>query len=185
MSASDLLAGLIPQQFKLLAAAGAAAALVGALAWYQHHLVEEGRIEANAKHALADAARERAEYEAVKLANSQVASRQAALDAALAALADRERDLHEQQRHNAALQSDLAAGRVRLPVAVTLAGGHPAGQGEGGAAAGLDPQPEAGAELDPQAAGRVVELTGTGDAAIVRLNACIVAYDAAAKAVNP
>jgi hypothetical protein len=185
MNASELLAGLIPPEARWIAAAGAAAAVIGGLLAYQHHLVEQGRAQADARHALADAARERAAYKAVALANSQVAERQAALDAALAALADRERDLHEQQRHNAAVQSDLAAGRVRLPVAAICPGSHPAVQGEGGAAAGLDPQPAAAAELDPQAAGRLVELTGTGDDAIVRLNACIVAYDAAAKAVNP
>ena len=40
------------------------------------------------------------------------------------------------------------------------------------------------AELDPAVAAGLARLTGEGDAAIVRLNACIAAYDAVIRAYN-
>lgn len=179
------LTDLVPLPYRLAAGALLVAMAIGAALAYRAHLVDEGRDAADAHHAQLDAVREKAASGALAAANLTIAAKQAALDAATAALADRERDLHEQQTRATALQSDLAAGRVRLPVAARCAGGGAAGKGQIVSAAGLDPQPAIAAELDPQAAVRLSQLTGTGDDAIVRLNACIVAYDAAVKAVNP
>jgi hypothetical protein len=179
------LSDLVPPAWRALAGGLVAMAVMGALLGYRLQLIDMGRKEEAARHAQADAERARVASAALTAANAKVADRQAALDAALLQLADRGKELYDQQTRVAALQSALAAGRVRLPVAATCPGGRPAGTGQDPAAAGLDPQPAPAAELDPAAAGRLVQLTGTGDDAIIRLNACIAAYDAAAKAAGP
>jgi hypothetical protein len=178
------LTDLVPLHWKVAGAVVLGVALLAGAAWYRQHLVEEGRAHERQLHELADERAARAAAAALASANEKVAAKQAVLDAALNSIAEREGELHAQENRTAALRSDLVTGRKRLPVAAACPGSHPAAADQGGAAAGLDPQPAAAAELDPQAAGRVVELTGTGDNAIVRLNACIAAYDAVEKAAG-
>jgi hypothetical protein len=175
---------LVPAPWRAAGAVLLAAALVGGAAWYRQHLVEEGRSFERQQHELADAKRARAADAALAAANAEIALNQTALDIALDGLNKLAEELHAQEKSTVALQSDLAAGRKRLSVAATCPGSHPAQADQGGAAAGLDSQPAVAAELDPQAASRVVELTGTGDSAIVRLNACITAYDAVERATS-
>jgi hypothetical protein len=103
----------------------------------------------------------------------------------MADVAKLQSELTHEQANSAALQSDLAAGRRRLSVAISGTC-HPAQteQAAGATVAGVDSGAAATADLDPEAAASVAGLTSEGDAAIIRLNACVAAYDAVKAAAD-
>lgn len=182
MIAALLLRFGIPKWAAILALCALAAA--SAIA-YRHHLIQQGvSLEAARRDKIDADNTAKAEAEQGRL-NALVAKAQAELGAALAHLDQLKSDLDHEQAASRTLQSDLAAGRRRLSVAIARAGqADPAQPPDSTSAGGLDSQSPATADLDPQAASRVVELTGTGDSAIIRLNACIAAYDAVKAAAD-
>lgn len=160
-------------------------ASAGAALWYRGHLIDTGIAMESAHRDQIDVERDRQARAELDNANARVRNAQANLDGAMNSLAKLQTELTHEQANSTALQSDLAAGRRRMSVAISGAcRPAQAEQVAGSAAANLDPGAAATAELDPAAAAGLARLTGEGDAAIVRLNACIAAYDAVAKAVE-
>lgn len=157
-----------------------AAGLLG----YRDHLINLGVSREAARRDVLEAERTRQAQAALRLANAQVKAAQERLDAAIADLGKLRTELSHVQTQGTALQSDLAAGRRRLPVLVRAHAADPAGPVDAAGAAGVDTGAAATAELDPAVAAGLARLTGEGDAAIVRLNACIAAYDAVIRAYN-
>jgi hypothetical protein len=157
-----------------------AAGLLG----YRDHLIHLGVSREAARRDVLEAERTRQAQAALRLANAQVKAAQERLDAAIADLGKLQTELSHVHTQGAALQSDLAAGRRRLPVLVRARAADPAGPVDAAGAAGVDTRAAATAELDPAVAAGLARLTGEGDAAIIRLNACIAAYDAVIRAYN-
>jgi hypothetical protein len=158
----------------LCVAAGAAALA------YRAHLVEQGiAIEAARRDAI-DKKRDKQAKAALSQANARTAAVQVRLDAALATITQQGKEISDAQARSAALQSDLAAGRRRLSVAVTGAcHAAPDGHGQSEPATELD---SAGgpttASLDGRAAADLEWMRQTRNDAIVGLQACAAVYDA-------
>jgi hypothetical protein len=152
---------------------------LGALA-YRAHLIRAGvAMEATRRDAIAAENSRRARV-ALDQANQRTAAAQAKLDTTLAGLAQLQTELSHEQANSAALQSDLAAGRRRLSVAVTGAcHAAPDGHGQSEPATELD---SAGgpttASLDGRAAADLEWMRQTRNDAIVGLQACAAVYDA-------
>lgn len=175
----------IPHRLALVALC--ALALGTAAVAYRAHLVDEGiAIEAARRDEL-DRRRDAEARAALARLDGIVAARQAALDAALAKLNEQGKEISDAQARSAALQSDLAAGRRRLSVA--LAGTCRAGttgHGQGIAVARLDPGGgTAAATLDGRVAADLEWMRQTRDDALDGLHACIAAYDAVSAALEP
>lgn len=156
-----------------VAAAGAALA-------YRAHLVDQGiAIEAARRDGI-DADRDRQAKAALSQANARTAAVQAKLDAALDKINSQGKELSDAQTRSAALQSDLAAGRRRMSVAITGAcHAAPDGHGQSAPAAELDSAGgPATASLDGRAAADLEWMRQTRNDAIVGLQACAAAYDA-------
>lgn len=185
MIASLLLKYGIPSWLaELVAGALLVLALWAGIAWHDHRVFSRGVAQESARRDVIEAAiSAKANSERAHL-NILLAAVQAELNSEKANVAKLQTELDHAQTSNTTLQSDLAAGRQRLRVALAVRAAGPAGSAEGAPAGGLDSQPGATADLDPQAASRVAELTGEGDAAIIRLNACILRYDALKQAVD-
>ena len=166
--------------------AAVALCLLGAagLLAYRDHLVGVGIRQEAARRDLIEAERTRRAQDALRLANARVQAAQERLDAAMADLGKLQQELSHVQTQGTALQSDLAAGRRRLPVLVHARAADPAGPVDATRPPGVDTGAAAAAELDPAVAAGLARLTGEGDGAIVRLNACIAAYDAVIRAYN-
>jgi predicted nucleic acid-binding Zn-ribbon protein len=151
---------------------------------YRDHLIGLGARQEATRRDVLEAERARQAQDALRLANARVKAAQDRLDAAMADLGKLQQELSHVQIQGAALQSDLAAGRRRLPVLVHARAANPAGAVDATRPPGLDTGTTVAAELDPAVAAGLARLTGEGDAAIVRLNACIAAYDAVIRAYN-
>jgi hypothetical protein len=185
MIAALLLKYGIPTWLAKVAAIGLAAGLlIGAAIGYRSHLINSGiAIEATRRDKIDAENSARAGAELARI-NAKLAGTQAQLTAALAHLDQLKSDLDHEKAASTALQSDLAAGRRRLSVLTRARAPDSAGQAPGAAAAGVDPGAAVTADLDPAAAASTAGLTGEGDAAIIRLNACIQAYDAVKAAAD-
>lgn len=159
-------------------AALCAAAAGGAL-WYRAHLVHLGVAQESTRRDAIDRQRDAQAKAELAVLNARIAAQQAELDQAIAHVNQLKSDLDHEQANSTALQADLAAGRRRMSVAITGTC-HPAQaeQGASPATADVDPGAKATADLDPEAAAGLTRLVGEGDSAIIRLNACIQAYDA-------
>ena len=151
---------------------------------YREHLVGLGVMQEAARRDVLEAERSRQAQDALRLANARVRAAQGRLDAAMADLGKLQQELSHVQNQGTALQSDLAAGRRRLPVLVRPRAPDPAGPADATRSPGVDTGTAVAAELDPAVAAGLARLTGEGDAAIVRLDACIAAYDAVIRASN-
>jgi hypothetical protein len=153
--------------------------------WYRSHLIDTGIAMESTRRDAIDVERDRQARAELDDANARVRNAQANLDGAINSIAKLQSELNHEQATSAALQSDLAAGRRRLSVAISgTCRPAQAEQAPSPGAAGVDPGAAATAELDPAAAAGLARLVGEGDAAIVRLNACIAAYAAVVKAVD-
>lgn len=174
---------LLPLPARLAAGALLLVASAGAALAYRASLIDDGRALERTERALVDATNATAAATALAAANAEIARRQTTLEAAEAALATKELEFHDQQARSTALQSDLAAGRQRLRVAASCAPAAPARQGDAAAAAGLDPRGEPpAATLAPGVASDLEWARQTRNDALSALGACVVLYDAAAKA---
>jgi len=152
----------------------------GAALWYRVHLVDVGVAQEAARRDQVDHDRDvQAKAERDRL-NGIIATKQAALDAALAIITNQGKEIADAQNRSAALQSDLAAGRRRLSVAIAgtcrVASAGP-DQSAGVAGMGAADGP-ATASLDGRAAADIEWLRQTRSDAIAGLQACVAAYDA-------
>jgi hypothetical protein len=177
MIAALLLRLGIPRWAALVALCMAAA---GASLLYRAHLVDLGAAQEEARRDQIDHDRDvQAKAERDRL-NGIIATKQAALDAALAKINQQGKEIADAQAHSVALQSDLAAGRRRMSVAITGAcHPDPDGHDQGAAVVGLDSASgPATTSLDGRVAADLEWLRQTRNDAIVGLQACTVAYDA-------
>jgi len=165
-----------------------AAALVAGAAQYRAHVFGLGVAQESARRDGIDADRDRQARAALADANARVLNAQANLDGAMASLSKLQSELSHEKANSAALQSDLAAGRRRLSVAIVGAGACRAAAaepGEGAVAAGLDQgSGRATVDLDGRAAADLEWMRQTRDEAITGLRACVAAYDAVRAAVD-
>lgn len=152
----------------------------GAALWYRTHLVDLGVAQESARRDAIDKQRDAAAKAALAAANTKVAGLQAQLDAALAKINEKGKEVSDAQARSAALQSDLAAGRRQLRVAITgTCRAAPAEHDQGSAAAGVDPGGgPATASLDGRAAADLEWLRQTRNDALDAAQACTAAYDA-------
>ncbi len=151
-----------------LIACVAAVALSGAAGWTLQGWRMSGRVERlNAAHASALAVAERSRAEA------EAKYRQAEKDAAdrIASVYDAYREVERNAENHANNRlADIERSRQRLSVAARCAGG---GQVPGAADDSGRADAQARADIDPEAAARIVAITDDGDAAIRQLNALI------------
>lgn len=155
-------------------------ASVASALWYREHLINAGVAMESHRRDTIDVERDRQAKAALDDANSRVRSAQANLDGAMNTLAKLQTELTHEQANSAVMQSDLAAGRRRLSVAITGAcHAAPDRHDQSAPAAGLDPASgPATASLDGRAAADLEWLRQTRNDAIVGLQACTAAYDA-------
>jgi hypothetical protein len=153
---------------------------------YRAHLIEVGVAQESARRDAIDAENDRRAKAQLAQLNARVTAAQNKLDATLTDLSHLRTELSHEQAKSAALQSDLAAGRRRMSVAVTgtCTPAH-SGQGEGAGPAGLDP-PGGGSTVDlqPRVASDLEWLRQTRDDALTGLRACIAAYGAVKTAAD-
>lgn len=160
--------------------------VAGALLLYREHLVDLGVAQESVRRDQVDRDRDvQAKAERDRL-NGIIATKQAALDAALAIITNQGREISDAQNRSAALQSDLAAGRRRLSVAIAgTCRAASAGPDQSAGAAGMGAADgPATASLDGRAAADLEWMRQTRDDAIAGVRACIQAYDAVATAFN-
>jgi hypothetical protein len=153
-------------------------AAAGAALTYRAHLINQGVAIEAARRDQVDEDRDKQAKAALSQANARTAAIQVKLDVALAKITVQGKEISDAQNRSAALQSDLAAGRRRLSVAIASAcRAASAEPGEGAAAAGLDSGGgPATATLDGRAAADLEWLRQTRNDAIAGLQACITAY---------
>ncbi|WP_156116734.1 lysis system i-spanin subunit Rz [Massilia sp. 9096] len=153
---------------------------------YREHLVGLGVAQESAQRDEIDKQRDGQAKIALAQANGKVASLQAQLNALQTQLNQQGKEVADAQAHSAALQSDLAAGRRQLRVAI--AGPCSAAQTEhdqGTAAAGMDTGSRpATADLDGRAAADLEWVRQTRNDALDAVQACTAAYDAVRAASN-
>jgi hypothetical protein len=152
----------------------------GAALWYRGHLIESGVAMEAARRDKIDVERDRQARVALEDANARVRNAQANLDGAMNSLVKLQTELTHEQANSASLQSDLAAGRRRLSVAITGAcRPAQAEQAAGAGAAGVGPGGEpATATLDGRVASDLEWARSTRNEAITALQACVASYDA-------
>jgi septal ring factor EnvC (AmiA/AmiB activator) len=158
----------------------------GAALAYRSHLINTGiAIEASRRDAIDKQRDMQAKAELAAL-NTKLAAAQAELGHTLEHLNQLKSDLDNEKATSAALQSDLAAGRRRMSVAI--AGTCRPAQTEqaaGATAAGLDQGGEpATATLDGRAASDLEWARSSRNEVIVALQACTAAYDAVKTAAD-
>lgn len=167
---------MVPTPYRIAGVAALAVALT-AFGWIK------GASHVQAEWRAADAARVAAADKELARLGGLLAEAKAQLAAARVELDHQKKEFQDAQNRNAGLQSDLAAGRRSLRAAVR-AGSCQASDAGSAAPGQVDNGSAVTAELDGHVAAGLAELTGEGDAAIRRLNACIVAYRAFETAVN-
>lgn len=160
----------------------ACALAAGAALIWRAHLIDQGIALEAARRDQADAANAQRARDALAQANAHTAAVQARLDAAIAELSVLHQEFSHEQSNSAALQSELAAGRRRLSVLTRARAPDPAGPGQAAAAAGVDPGTALAAAFDGRVASDLEWARQTRNEAIRRLDACIAAYDAVARA---
>lgn len=160
----------------------ACALAVSATLTWRAHLIGQGVAFEAARRDQVDAANTQRARDALAQANARTAAAQSRLDAAIADLAALHQEFSHEQSNSAALQSELAAGRRRLSVLTHARAPDPAGPGRGAAAARVDPGAAPAADLDGRVASDLEWARQTRNDAIRRLDACIAAYDAVARA---
>jgi hypothetical protein len=162
------------------AIAALSAVAAGAALLYSAHLVDLGVAQESARRDQIERVRDvQAKAERDRL-NGIIFKKQAALDAALATIANQGKEIADAQNRSAALQSDLAAGRRWLSVAIAgTCRAASAGPDQGAGAAGMGAADgPATASLDGRVAADLEWLRQTRSDAIAGLQACVAAYDA-------
>jgi Sec-independent protein translocase protein TatA len=162
------------------------AALIGGAAQYRAHVFTLGIAQEKTRRDTIDVERDRQSRAELAEVNARLAAKQAELTQAIEHVAKLKSDIDHEKANSAALQSDLAAGRRRLSVAIAGAcRPAQAGNAEGAAVAGLDPAGEsATTDLLPRTAGDLEWTRSTRNEAILAARACVSAYDSVSKAAN-
>lgn len=166
-------------------ALAAAIALLIGLFVAGHNIYDRGVAHESARRDVIEAQAERATQARLAELNKQVLVAQANLDHANGVILAKQKEIDHEKAASADLQSDLAAGRRRLSVAITGAC-HPAAAStpQGAAAGAVDPAGAVTADLDGRAAADLEWLRQTRNDALTGLSACITSYDAVRAAAD-
>ena len=179
MIAAMLLRFGIPEwAAKIAAYALLAAVIVFAALSYRSHLIGTVVAQEKSRRDAIDAANTaRANAELATL-NGKLRVAQALLDQAIIDLNTKKQELQHEQDQSLDYQRRLAAGTDRMSVLVRERRIAQAGSLAGSAIAGVDQDTYVVQDLAEQSAVAIERLRANENAAIDRLNACIVAYDA-------
>lgn len=171
---------------KLAAGAALALGLWAGVAWHDRVVFNRGVAQESARRdqiELANEAKAMAERNRI---NVKLAATQAELNIAIANLSQLQTELDHEKQVSSQRQADLLAGRERLRVLVRATSqADPAGHAQGAPAAAVDSGTEVIADLAGTTASAIDQLRTEHNEAVVRLNACIQAYDAVQAAAKP
>lgn len=152
--------------------------------WLHHHVYHQGEVAADTRNAAMNKTNsDRANAERDKL-NAQISIVQSSLDEATSAVSVLQEQLKNEKANSSDYQHRIAVGEQRLSVLVRQRPADPNQAPESGTVGGLGAQPSVTADLDPAVGAGLIGLTSEGDVAIIRLNACILRFDALKAAVD-
>lgn len=167
------------------------AALVAGATWYHHSVFSDGqaaqklvddKVIAQMKNdqQVADAKAR----DALDVANAALREKQKQLDETIYSITTQHhKELTDANNKNAALASDLNAGRLRLSIATTGSACNqtPGTTGAGSVTGNLG---QGRTELVPETAAALVRIATDGDRSVRKLNACIDSYNAVKNLIN-
>ncbi len=171
-----------PMLLKLLGVIAIVITLIVAYNQKANSLINQGVAQESARRDKIDEARKAASDKALAAANGRVRVAEQQLAESSIKTARQEMELQHVKTDNQLMQSSLIARDKRLRV--LIASSDSAGNSQNPSAGQVGKGTSTTAELDGAVAANLVSLIGIGDQAIIRLNACIDAYDAVEKAVN-
>ncbi len=171
-----------PMLLKLLGVIVIVITLIVAYNQKANSLINQGVAQESARRDKIDEARKAASDKALAASNGRVRVAEQQLAESSLKTARQETELQHVKTDNQLMQSSLIARDKRLRV--LIASSDSTGDSESASAGQVGKRAKVTAELDGAVAANLVSLIGIGDQAIIRLNACIDAYDAVEKAVN-
>lgn len=174
---------LNPLLIKALAGIALVVLVIVAYNKWSGHYFDAGVKEESDRRDKIDLQKEMAANAALRVENAKTRAAERKLSEALATISNQQTELQHVKTDNQLMQSSLIARDKRLSVLLARPD-NSAGQDHSPAVAIVDQGTQATAELDGTVAANLVALVGAGDEAIVRLNACVDAYDSVATAIN-
>lgn len=173
-----------PWLLQLLLAAAAMMGTAAALVWTHHHIYHQGEVAADARNAATNKANsDRADHERNFL-NAKVALAQANLTKARAELAVLQGNYDNEKAISTQRQLDLLAGRERMRILTRQRPADPNRPPTSGPAGPVDPGTAVTEDIDPGVSAWLEWFRAEHNAAVDRLNACIVKYDAVKAAAD-
>ena len=163
---------------------GALIAILAGLAWYHHHVYQQGYDKRADEQLVIDAKSKAAALDALEKLNAHINEVQVELDKSTASLSTKQTELDRAKQNSNDYQVRLASGADRLHVLTKSNCANQAANPQSTSLTDLDNRTEVTAELDGTVAANLVKLAGEGDEAIARLNACIVSYNLVKTAVD-
>jgi predicted nucleic acid-binding Zn-ribbon protein len=176
-----------PIAIKAIAGLLLAVALIGGYKTWEHHIFEQGVAQEKARRDKIDADNTIKAQDELAALNAKVRQAQSELASARDRLASLETELQHEKDTSADYQRRLAAGTERMRVLTIQRKAADTGPAAGTAPAAVDPGAEVVADLAPSAGAAIERLRLNENSAVIRLEACINAYDAvkaAADALN-
>jgi hypothetical protein len=169
---------------KLAALIALAAALIGGAAWYHHHVFEQGVAQESLRRDKIEGENSaRADKERDAL-NVKIATAQKELDAARVTLAALKEDYVNAQAISSDRQRRLRDATDRMSILARPRPSDPNGPPQGGPAGPVDTGASVEVDIDPGVSSWLEGLRAEHNAAVERLQACIVKYDAVKTAAD-
>lgn len=159
-------------------------AVLGGGAWVHHHIYHQGELAADARNAAINKTNSDHADAERNLLNGKIALAQANLNAARAALAVLQKDYDNEKTVSSQRQLDLLAGRERMRILTRQRPTDPNRQAASGPAGPVDQGTAVVEDIDPGVSAWLERFRAGNNAAIDRLNACIVKYDAVKAAAD-
>lgn len=176
--------GVPPWLVQLVLLIACALALAGAGIWTHQHIYHQGELAADARNAAINKANsDKANRERDAL-NAKIAKVQGDLNDAQRIVANLTRSYEDEKIISEQYQRDLLTGRERLRILTRKQSADSNGSTDSGAAGTVDTGTAVIEDIDPAAAAWLERFRAGSNAAIDRLNACIVRFDALKAAVE-
>ena len=156
---------------------GALVAIFTGLAWYHHHVYQQGYNQRENEQLVIDTKSKAETLNTLEKLNLHINEVQTELDKSTASLSTKQTELDHAKQNSNDYQVRLASGADRLRVLTKSTCANQATNIKSPSLANVDNRTEDAAELDGKVAANLVKLAGEGDEAIARLNACIISYN--------